>query len=368
MRPASQQFVDSLRYSHVVAASCSLYFPGNATPVAVAVEGGSIRIDRTAEHRRAGNVEIPWSVELGAELGVDIRTLPLGGYAVVRRGIRYASGATEQIQLGRLRVESVSWDTLEATASLELADRMAQVREQPFTAPYAAKGKTAAQNAVAIVQAVFGATISYSTPHNPAGLFGDVFYAGDRTEALSAIEQAYAAETYFDADGNFVFAKAPSDAPASPVWTVDAAAAGVMVNASESLDRTGMYNAVLVQGQPAADVPPVSALATYTDPASPIRYGGPFGRVILVADSTEVQTAAQALTTAQSLLKLRLKQNRSLEIQTAPNPALEAGDTIRVVFPDGRDELHLVDAVETSLATEQQQIITRNDIDVGEPV
>ena len=226
MRPATPQFLESLRYSHLIAASCDLIFPGDPTPVAVAVEAGSIRIDRTAEHRRAGTIEIPWSVALGAEIGVDIRTLPLGGYAVVRRGLRYASGATEQVQLGRLRVESVSWNTLEATASLELADRMAQVRDQPFTAAYAAKGKTAAQNAVAIVQGVFGAAIAYSTPYAPAGAFGDVFYSGERTEALSAIEQAYGAETYFDANGDFVFAKAPSDDPGTPVWTVDASEDG----------------------------------------------------------------------------------------------------------------------------------------------
>ena len=90
--------------------------------------------------------------------------------------------------------------------------------------------------------------------------------------------------------------------------------------------------------------------------------------VVLVADSTEVTTAAQALTTAQALLKLRLKQNRSLEIQAAPNPALEAGDTIRVLFPDGRDELHLIDAVDVSLGTAAQAIVTRSGADPGEPI
>ena len=360
MQPVSDQFLAALRYSHVITATCELYFPQDlATAVPVPVEAGTVTIDRTAQNRRAGQVTIPWSLRAGQNLGLDLRTLTLGGYCVLRRGLRYASGATELVQLGRFRVESVTWNTTDASASLELSDRMSQVRDEPFTAPYNAKGKTPATAAVQIVQAVFGATIGYLTPYTPAGTLGDIVYTGDRvTDALSLLEQSYGAETYFNAAGNFVFAQKPAD-DAPVLWTVDAGELGVMVGASESLDRTGIYNGVLVQGQAEADVPPVSALAIYNDPASPIRWGGPFGKVALIADSSTVTTAAQAMAAAQDLLRLRLKHTRSLELTNAPNPALEAGDTIRVVFPDGRDETHLIDAVTVDLAGQAQQIVTR---------
>ena len=360
MQPVSDQFLAALRYSHVVSAACELYFPGDlGTPVPVPVEAGTVTIDRTAQNRRVGSVTVPWSLRAGQDLGVDLRTLTLGGYCILRRGLRYASGATELVQLGMLRVESVTWNTLDASASLELSDRMSQVRDEPFTTPYNAKGKTPAAAAVQIVQAVFGASIGYLTPYTPAGTLGDIIYTGDRvTDALSLLEQSYGAETYFNAAGDFVFAQKPGDV--DPVrWTVDAGALGVMVDASENLDRTGIYNGVLVQGQAEADLPPVAALATYDDPASPIRWGGPFGKVALIADSSTVTTVAQAAAAAQDLLRLRLKHTRSLELTGAPNPALEAGDTIRVVFPDGRDERHLIDAVTVDLAGAAQQIITR---------
>ena len=274
------------------------------------------------------------------------------------RGIRYADGSTELVQLGRLRVESVSWDTLDASASLELADRMSQVRDEPFTAPYAAAGKTHGQACVEIVQAVFGSTIAYHTPYAPTDVIADTIYTGARTDALSDLKQSVGAEVYFDALGDFVFAQAPGDTE-PVVWTVDAGATGVMVNAQENLDRTGIYNGVLVSGQPDATQPPISALAIYDDASSPIRWGGPFGHVALLADSTTVQTVEQAASTAQSLLNLRLKQTRSVDLTIAPNPALEAGDTIQIEFPDGRTEAHLVDAVTTDLGTAAQQIVTR---------
>ena len=77
------------------------------------------------------------------------------------------------------------------------------------------------------------------------------------------MEQSYGAETYFDADGNFVFAQAPTGAE-PVVWTVDAT--GIMVDADEALDRTGIYNGVLVRGQATGEAAPVSAVAYYTTP------------------------------------------------------------------------------------------------------
>jgi hypothetical protein len=357
MQPVTDAFRAAIRQSHVIAAACQLVFPDGQT-ADVPVEAGQVTIDRTARHRRTGQVQIPWSLNAGADLGLDLRTLPLGGYAIVRRGLRYADASLELILLGRLRVESVTWDTLAASASLELADRMAQVADEPFTTPYPAAGKAPAVVAAEIVHAVFGDAIGYSTPFAPPDAMGDTTYIGQRTDALSALEQSYGAETYFDAAGDFVFAAKPGDAEAV-VWDVDAGAAGVMVNANENLDRTGIYNGVLVTGQPAADEPPISALATFDEAGSPIQWGGPFGKVALLVDGSSVTTPEQAAATAQSLLRLRLKQTRALTLTAAPNPALEAGDTIRVAFPDGRDETHLIDQVTISLATDAQQILTR---------
>jgi hypothetical protein len=360
MQTASTEFLESLRYSHVIASACELIFPGqtDAQAVSVPVEDGSVTIDRTAQNRRVGTVQIPWSLQTGETLGIDVRTLALGGYALVHRGLRYGDGSTELILLGRLRVESVTWDTLGATASLELADRGAQVADTPFTSPYAAAGVKPADAAAAIVNGVFGSAIQYLKPYQPPTAMGDVTFTGPRTDALSTLEQSYAAETYFNANGDFVFAAKPAGTD-PVVWTIDSGVSGVMVDASESLDRTGIYNGVLVTGQGTADLAPVSALATYNDPTSPVRWGGPFGQVCMLADSTTATTQADAAATAQSLLNLNLKQTQQLTLTSAPNPALEAGDTIQVNYPDGRVEQHLIDQVVTSLHTDAQSILTR---------
>ena len=145
------------------------------------------------------------------------------------------------------------------------------------------------------------------------------------------------------------------------VWDVDASETGVLVAADESLDRTGVYNGVLVTGQDVATSAPFAALVTDSNPSSPSRWGGPFGKVARVEQSTAVQTLAQAQTAAQRLLDERLAITRSLTLQAAPNPALEPGDVVRVTFPDGRVEQHVVETIRVSLeASGAQSLVVRS--------
>jgi hypothetical protein len=469
----------------------------------VPIEAGSITHDRTALVRRSGSVQIPWSLDAGADLGLDLRTLPLGGYAVLSRGIRFPDGSVELALLGGLRVESVSWLTFEDRASLELADRMAQVRDEPFTSPYAAGGKRVAQAALEIAQQVFGGAIAYSTIYDPPIVLADTFYSGSRADALTQLAQSIGGEVYFAAGGGYVFDGAPGsvaisrsatlvddspvvllsptsdlvvgmavfgtglppgrrilsvDSPTqitlnapvntrgmknaravagspvltmisdtsdltpgmdvsephtpagtkvksidgpdqitltqpvqasssdyeflfvytvpnpqtltftgasgqlgSPVWTVDTGAHGVMVDANESLDRTGVYNGVLVEGQNTAQDAPVSALVYDSGSTSPTRWGGPFGKVVRIEQSTAVQTVSQAQSAAQILLDSKLGLTRSLVLTNAPNPALESGDVIDVLFEDGRRERHVIETMQLDLGPGgAQELSTRS--------
>lgn len=505
MRAVSQRFLASVRQSHQIAVQCELFFPGSPTPVLVPIEEGSITHDRTALVRRSGSVQVPWSLDAGVDLGVDLRTLPLGGYARLSRGMRFPDGTIELALLGMLRVESVSWQTFEDRASLELADRMAQVRDEPFTTPYAAGGKRVAQAALEIAQQVFGSTIQYRTLYDPPIVLADAYYSDSRADAVTQLAQSIAGEVYFDAEGNYVFDGAPGavsitrsgtlvddsavvtalattadlvigmsvfgqglppgrrirsvDSPTqitldgavnilgqknaravagspvltmisdttdltpgmlvtephtpagttiksvdgpdqitltkpvgastvsyefsfrftvanpvtltftgasgqlgSPVWLIDTGRLGVMVDADEALDRTGVYNGVLVVGQNTAQDAPVSALVTDDAPTSPTRWGGPFGKVVRIEQSTAVQSAGQAAAAADVLLDRRLGLTRSLMLTSAPNPALESGDIVDVLFEDGRRERHVIDKLQLDLGPSGAQTLSTRSV------
>jgi hypothetical protein len=334
---ASQQFKDSLRTSHVVAIAAEVVQPGQAA-VAVPVEGGSLTIDRTSRTRRTGSVQVPMTLDF------DVRTLPFGSYVRLKRGVHYADGSREYATIAYLRVESIGWQTHEDTCSLELADRMAQVANEPLLTPYAPTGLKPSAAAIALVTDVFGTTITYTStvPAASEPALADVVYSGDRAQAVADLAQAVGAQAFFDADGNFRFDPLPT-LNEQAVWTIDAGADGVMVAADESLDRTSVYNGVLVQGQPASDQPPVYALVVDNNPLSRTLWGGPFGKVARVESSTAVQTTQQATDVGTALLNNQLGLGRQVAISSVPNPLLVAGDTLSVVFPDDRSELHLIE-------------------------
>src|SRR4029453_7838583 len=139
-----------------ISLSAHVYRPSDpTTPSEVAILSGSLTIDVDAQVRRQAELEVAFS--LADPLTVEIvRELPFGGACVIERGIRYADGSTEHVQLGRFRVEHVTWPELQGRANLTLADRMAQVIDEAFVTPYNAGGQKPSDAIVAIVQQVFG--------------------------------------------------------------------------------------------------------------------------------------------------------------------------------------------------------------------
>lgn len=495
MRTVSPAFLEACRHSHRAVAAVDLYFPGNPTPVRVTPISGSVTSDRTAQIRSTGSISIPWTVEDATTLGLDVRKLPLGGYAVPWRGIGLPDGTEELAKLGYMRVEAVTWSTRESVATLELADRMAQIRDEPFEAPYVASGLRIANAAKAIVQSVFP-TVATIVRYDPAITLADVIYSGARIDALFELARSVGAETYFDEDGAWVFdvaaggrsvtmngtltdgssvitglsstanlavgmtvigpgipayrriasinsasqvtLNAPANilgtknsrteagsailtdvtdtddlslgmavggvgipagskivalAPAQvtmdklatatgyplvtyqvgpvqsltfaggsaayPVWDIDAGERGVLTDAGESLQRSSTYNGVLVTGQATAVTAQFSVLVVDSLTGSPTIWGGPFGKVLRVEASNAVQNAGQGTVMGEALLNEGLGLVRLLTLDAAPNPALEAGDTVRVVFGDGRIENHLIDAVACDLGTAAMRLATR---------
>jgi Domain of unknown function (DUF5047) len=357
MLSVSERFLAALRGSHAVSVAATLYRPSAPTePISVQVIGGDLICDVDARSRRQASLEIAFS--LGDELTAEIvQELPFGGYCVLERGIRYADGTLERVQLGRLRVENVTWPERQGLASLVLSDRMAQIADETFTAPFAPGGLKPSDAIVDAVEQVFGATIAYHVTTTPASepTLVDVIYDEDRAAAISDLAASIDADAFFDHLGDFVLRPRPAEA-GTPVWSFDSG--GVMIGASESLDRSSVRNGVAVRSTPDPTLPPIYSLATDNDPASPTRWGGPFGRVPLIVNSSSIQTQAQADATAARLLNLRLGISRTLELRGVPNPALEPGDLIEVVHADGRSEFQYVNALQIGLDPAAELVMT----------
>lgn len=363
MQAVSDAFLEQLRESHVVVVEANLLPAGGGDPVPVEVTGGEVRADRTSQVRRT--LSAPLAATTAREL--QLADLPFGGYLEVRRGIRFGDGTTELVDLGLFRVDGVGSSEPGGRAELELSDRMAQVRDEPLLALFAAGGVIASTRIVELVHEVFpGLTTHVSTVGE--AVLDDVTFTGDRARAIAELAASIGADAYFDAQGELVVEPSPSlDSP--PVWTVDAGVRGVLIGQSDALDRAGAANGVLVRGQANAESPPLEVLVTDDDPASRTFYGGPFGKVVHVIESAAVQDVAQATALAERELARRLGLTRTLSLTSAPNPALEPGDVVEVVLADGTVELHVLDRVSVPLtSTGAVSLETRSTLVVDAPV
>lgn len=354
MIPVSARFLAALRGDHAISASAYLAPPGTAWPgIPVAIIGGTLTVDVDAQIRRQAELEIAFSLADPATVDI-VRNLPFGGYCRIFRGIRFADGSVERCLMGTFRVDAVSWPELQGTASLTLNDRMGQIIDEALQVPYVASGQKPSNAIVALVQQVFGGTIAYHVSTTPASepTLTDVVYEEDRAAAISDLAAGISAAAYFDYLGDFVLKPLAAAPPPVADWVIDSGENGVLVSALESLDRSAVRNGVAVRAQADPATPPLYSLATDTDPDSPTRWGGPFGHVPLIVNSSSIQTQAAADSTAASLLRLRLGLSRTLELRTVPNPALEGGDYLEIRHPDGRTETAYANGFSLDMAPE----------------
>ncbi|MGW2591667.1 DUF5047 domain-containing protein [Streptomyces sp. NPDC001515] len=317
---------------------------------------GSIQVDRGSDVRR--------SLTLVIDDPAAFPVNPTDRYAVygqriyVEAGIRYLDGAAERVPVGTFVITSVSGDihmgpmTVEAAGLEILAKRFLWDSAQSTRGYQSAATFLASLLPAAVPGAAFvdSSTLGASTP-----LATRTWDA--QTDAWSAFREvalSVGCELFCDAAGTFRLVDIPDPLNASvpPVWDVAAGERGVMVRATMALTADGVYNRVVVTGENTSDnAPPVRATASITAASDPLRYGGPFGRVTKSVSSSLVTSTAQAQVMAAGLLAKLRAPNRSVSLEAIPNPALDAGDRIRVDYGAAAPpEIHIVQAFDLPLS------------------
>ena len=224
--------------------------------------------------------------------------------------------------LGRLRVESVSWDTLDASRVARARRPHGPGPRRAVHRPVCRQGQTAARRRRRHRHRRSSDPRSPTTPRTrrPAR-WATSTWTGERTDALSELEQSYGAETYFDANGDFVFAaearrRRPDRVDGrrrrrSASWSTPARASTAPASTTACSSRA----------RPQADQPPVVGAGDVRRP-----------RRRRSAGAARSATSRSSPTRRPSpppprrrppptvLLRLRLKQTRSLELTSRPEP------------------------------------------------
>lgn len=350
MWPVSAQFLSALRTSHQAVVRVDAYAPGAATLLAsdLPVAEGSVTADASSQVRRTLSLTV--SDPALMPIGENDALSPYGSELYVLRGIEYPTGDTEWCPLGVFRVEDVQRGLADQPVQVTAVDRAKAVADRQFEAPRQPTGSgTRASWITTLVREVWpGVPVTDTTGNTDALPYPPPVWEQDRWAAIEELATSIGAEVFFGQRGGLMIRPEPTITD-TVAWWVDAGASGVLVDGERVISRENTYNVVVATGETTGQFLPARAVVADTDPASPTRVDGPFGRVPTFYTSPLLRTSAQATKAATALLGRVRALNRQLELSAVPNPALEPGDVIEVRLDDGTRERHLIDKVDCPL-------------------
>jgi hypothetical protein len=339
MYPTTDRFLKRLAESHTPVTRVQLFLTDGRV-VDLDHTGGSVPVDRANAIRRTCTVTCP-DPSLIPRTPTD-QLATYGARLRITRGVDYADGSQELVPLGVFRLDDVDGDVSEGPISLQGKAIEIIVAEDAFTEPYTATGTVVGAITALIQRSIPDADVISQITDAPIGSRTfDV--EADPWAGAQEIAAAAGAEVYTNADGVFVISTLPDLMTATPVWAVEATEGGVYIKANRGMSSAGVKNGWLARGENTTEnVAPVSYLAVDDDPNSPTYWGGKFGRRPGFHASSTLTTTAACAQAANLRLAAGKAPNASGDISSLPNPALEPGDVIRVMHPDGSRELHQV--------------------------
>jgi hypothetical protein len=353
MRNVTEAFISALRGSHRMVSDVRILtsYQEGVQPEGTLLSTirGSVTLSSTANIRGSATVligDVTWP-----QLNDDLLT-PYGNEAFIRRGIDYGNGTIEWVSLGYFRLDDVSQSTnSKYPLQITCYDRMIGIIEARLLTPVQFfAGITVGEIVETLVWEVYpDATIEWDDDTHGIIVTRTQIAEQDRYGFLNDLITSYGKIMYFDYRGMLVIESVPSTTES--VFDVNAGAHGVLISASRSRTREGVFNAVVVNGIGADTAEPVFAAVIDNESTSPTNYNGRFGKVPYFYTSTFITTTDQAFAAAGSLLSRTTGLPYSVDFDAIVNPALVPYDTIAVSEGTTR-ELHVLDTIDIPLDAE----------------
>lgn len=360
MRPVSDRWADGITSSGQLAVEVyPLSDPDNKLPLTA----GSVTLDITAEVR--GRCDLSFESPELIPTDADSLLAPYDTELQVARGLVYPDGERELVSLGIFRPEEVEIEESGQGVQIKVQglDRSQRIIDASFEDPYVIEGGTDYLEAMRVGLAQAYPEIAFNfieRTHLTPTLNGE---EGDnRWQFFSDMAEAIGCELYFDNDGKSAL-RPIATTHVDPVAEIIEGAEGVTVasllSATKQWSRTDTHNRWIVTGDnPDTEGEPPRAVATDDDPASPTRYGGPFGRKPDFYSSSFITTPEQAADAAAGRKAKEMGTSQTINFGALVNPALEPGDVVhakRTHTHEGEliviaDERHILDSLTIPLA------------------
>lgn len=353
-----------IRRSHSRLIRATAYGPAG-TLTNLPVSGGSVVVDAGDQVRRTATVSIadpalwpadpldvlsPWGAELQLDYGIVIPGRATWWVPLIR-GVVADADRSRPVTSG------------DGAVMLKLSDRSIRIAEDRFDAPVqTVSGATVVGEITRLIQQTLptATVVDYtgSTQVAPVMEIERERWA----DGIEKLADSIGAEVFCDPVGTFVIRPQPKLTDAV-VWDISSGRRGILVAKRDRRSREKVYNRVVADGVRTDGTPPVRSVVSDTDPLSPTRYGGPFGKKPRHYASPLLTTVGQCTAAATSILERSKGAGATVTLEAIVNPALDSGDVIRVT-DDGMRQTHIVDRLEVPLGVRSAQPIATRSLDV----
>lgn len=386
MIPVTQEFLDVIKHSHQITSVMTFYQWDQPTAGIAEVDytakviSGSVTADRQQKARRNFSAEV--ALHEWEDVPVDI----ISSRVQIWTGT-YAGLSSMMVPVGVFRIDEIGRINA-GTLSLSGSSLEEYVIDDQWTAAGKIAKNTPIINKIKeiIADSVPGAVefdispdamardelLPYDTPYKVGESKWDV------VESLAFDIEC---DVYCDPMGRFRITPRPLMNGPKPVALLHEGPDGVLIALNTQVTRDKMHNGVVVISERSGGSETVthSGIALDTDPTSPTRWGGPFGKRPMTHQVKSLTSDAQCKAKAEAMLLEYKATTRTLDFSAIPNPALEPDDVVQVSMLDGTYEDHLVTRIQipfglgdwmaNTLSNKDQSSVTNPDrpIEIPDP-
>ena len=358
MYPVSEDFLASVRKSHISKIKVEIYDLANGTIISTASPvAGEVTIDSRRSIRRQCSLEfIDSDATLIPNNNLSAILLPYNREVRIYRGVVFADGTEELVPLGVFIITRV--DVTDTPQGIKItvagSDRSLRVARAKFTSHdfYISDGvakETAIKNILVdrypAVKTQFPATnqtvkLTYPTLDQSSDPW---------RESLKIAESA-GMDLYFDEVGVARMRLIPDPDVGNPLVTYEDNAESVITQLSRNLSSDETYNYVVFTGEGTNLSIGVLGTAFDNNPSSP-SYIYTYGIVPLFISSPNILTTAEATTAAIAELRKVVGASEKITWDAIVNPAHDVFDLVKIVrSPSGIDAVLMLDSITIPLA------------------
>ncbi len=369
-------FLNSLMAPHQMAVSCDVEY-GGVVRGSLNVIGGSVTADRSSSVRRTATVSADPEQVWEGPLANYLR--PYGARLRILRGVRYPDGTKQTYPVFYGRIDAVESGNQRLT--IRCSDLAADVIDARFPNTMTPERLTGGSPTMTIVdavtqliKAVFSRTVTVDTSKvsvvdRTQTVRRGTSWQQERGDALNELCTQLGGTTagslagyewYADPDGVFHIDPLPAVIPPSaPVaWIIDSGDQGVLVDRTAVVDRTNVYNQVVVTSEPVGGVMPAYGEAHQIGGELDWVTPSDFGRVVQFYTGQHVNSSAAAEALADNLLANTVSEIRNASVTCVPNPKLRLSDVVRLFAPPYIDKLSYIQNMTMPLDPETPMTMT----------